>query len=907
MNRSVLVRAAAWIALAGVILPMQSVDAAGRRPFLFEDEPIPPGEPLPTVTVVGDPVPDPPTPGGPPDTSGGGYYVGRGDHSEFRRNRGDRQTVADASKGDPCDENGSNLQSGNPVVLSTGNKIETEVDFTSAGEMPLTLTRTYNHHWRYSGIFGKHWISNLDYSITIAPDESTIHAQRPDGRRIRFNRDPFNSNKWNEDKPNPIAYILRSGGNYAYSTEDNYNEVYDGEGRILRRTNINGISWRFEYENRYLTRVTHSSGRLNGSPLDRSMSLAWVDTMLLVIAPDGSTFAYQFEPNAFGPGTRRLMQAQITGDIGNPVVTIKYHYEDARFPGALTGKSIDNKRYSTFAYDAYARATDSKHAGPTPGTYVDAFHFEYSGTPISPPPGGPADPPPPGVPCNPVTHQCPANPIAPASPAAAAEDALVSMLTPVTNTVTETNPLGYKTTYTFVNGLLMSTSSQASAHCGARSSSRTYDAYGYEDRVTDFNGNVTDYNYAPNGQLSLVTEGWGSTVARTTSYTWDALRNRPLTETISGLRQTTYVYSPENRIASVTIKNLAPYGVTNQARAWTYKYTRWGVTGTLKTTVADGPLPGDTVITSYSEDGDVLAIASPTGTTTYSGYNGMGVPTHVVGENGEVIDYAWYPGGVLKSVTTYPNGVTPATTTYTYASGLLSTVTTPDGITTSFTYDNARRLVSTSRPVIGGTATRTLTYDASSNVIRIDESLAGGLRYRSYIDYDELDRVRGRRGNNQQSYQYTYDANGNLKTVTDSYAKTMTYTYDALGRLATSTDPLQGVATFKYDAADRLMSVKDPRGVVTTYQRDGFGQLWKEISPDRGTTAYYYLANGLPDTMTRGNGVQTIYHFDGLGRLTSLTAGGQSQTFSYDLCTNGVGRLCSGHRARHDAELHLRT
>ena len=72
MNRSVLVRAAAWIALAGVILPMQSVDAAGRRPFLFEDEPIPPGEPLPTVTVVGDPVPDPPTPGGPPDTSGGG-------------------------------------------------------------------------------------------------------------------------------------------------------------------------------------------------------------------------------------------------------------------------------------------------------------------------------------------------------------------------------------------------------------------------------------------------------------------------------------------------------------------------------------------------------------------------------------------------------------------------------------------------------------------------------------------------------------------------------------------------------------------------------------------------------------------------------------------------------------------
>jgi RHS repeat-associated protein len=45
--------------------------------------------------------------------------------------------------------------------------------------------------------------------------------------------------------------------------------------------------------------------------------------------------------------------------------------------------------------------------------------------------------------------------------------------------------------------------------------------------------------------------------------------------------------------------------------------------------------------------------------------------------------------------------------------------------------------------------------------------------------------------------------------------------------------------------------------------------------------------------MTRGNGVQTAYQFDGLGRLTKRTAAGQSETFSYDLCTNGVGRLCS--------------
>ncbi len=892
------VRQAWLIALAALLLVgfacRAIADVDRRNPFL----PIDPCDPdCPTVEVTGYYVKDPPTEGHPP--SYGGIGPGDiGDGGPFERNRGETELVHNAAAGDPCSDNGdasgSNPKRGNPIVLSTGNKVEPEVDFASTGEMPLTLVRTYNHAWNYVGLFGKYWLSNLDYSITVAADEGTIYAQRPDGRRIKFIRDPLHANRWNENRASPVAYIARSGAFYTLSTEDNYTEVYDGEGRISLRANINGVSWRFAYTNRYLTSVTHSSGRLNGSNLDRAIHLVWDASgkLILVTAPDGSAFGYSYAANAFGPGLNRLDSAQMAGGAGNPALTIDYHYEDARFPGALTGKSFNGRRYSTFAYDASARATDSKHGA------VDAYHFDYSGVPLNPPPGGPPDPPPPGVPCNPVTHQCPANPIAPdvgIPAAAAAEDALVRMIPDVTTTVTETNPLGYKTTYTFANGQLTATSSSASAHCGARSNIRTYDAFGYDDHVTDFNGNLTDYTYAATGQLLSKTEASGTAVARTTSYTWDTVRNRPLTRTIGGLNQRTYVYSPQNRVASLTVKNLAPYGTANQTRTWSYQYTTWlnGVSGVLKTVVADGPLPADTVIGSYSEDGDLLTLVSPTGTTMYSGYDAFGRPSHVVSENGEIVDYAFYPGGKLKSVTTYPNGATPATTSYVYADGLLSTVSTPDGVTTSFTYDNARRLATASRPVIGGTAMRALSYDAGSNVIRIDETLAGALKYRSYIDYDELDRVRARRGSNLQNYQYVYDANGNLTKATDSYAKTTTYAYDALNRLWSATDPLQSVSSFTYDAADRLKSVKDPHNVTTTYQRDGFGQLWKELSPDRGTTAYYYLANGLLDTMTRGNGVQTAYQFDGMGRPTKLTAGAQSETYSYDLCTNGIGRLCS--------------
>ncbi|MGN2243327.1 RHS repeat-associated core domain-containing protein [Frateuria sp. GZRR33] len=99
--------------------------------------------------------------------------------------------------------------------------------------------------------------------------------------------------------------------------------------------------------------------------------------------------------------------------------------------------------------------------------------------------------------------------------------------------------------------------------------------------------------------------------------------------------------------------------------------------------------------------------------------------------------------------------------------------------------------------------------------------------------------------------------------------------------------------TFTYDAGDHVASVKDPRNLVTSYTYDGVGQLWQQVSPDTGTTRYGYDAYGRRSSMTRAKGVVTNYGYDGLNRVTSATAGGQTQSFSYDSCTNGIGRLCS--------------
>ena len=167
------------------------------------------------------------------------------------------------------------------------------------------------------------------------------------------------------------------------------------------------------------------------------------------------------------------------------------------------------------------------------------------------------------------------------------------------------------------------------------------------------------------------------------------------------------------------------------------------------------------------------------------------------------------------------------------------------------------------------------------------------LVYRQYTDYDELGRVRRQRGNNGQSVTYTYDANGNVKSAKNALGHTTTYTYDALNRLVESRDPLNGRTQFQYDVADNVTRVIDPRNNATTYTYDGFGQLWRQVSPDTGTTSFQYDQYGRQTGMVRASGAATTYAYDGAGRLTSVQAGGQTQSFAYDACSNGKGRLCT--------------
>lgn len=808
----------------------------------------------------------------------------------------------DGNVGEPAKSSLAPKTSGNPIVLSTGNKIEPELDFTSSGEFALGLSRTYNHYWQGAGLFGKHWVSNFDYKLTfgsIALDacyprpgggacsigsNTIIYAWRPDGRTIKYIKNATDG-VFYEDKPGPISTITKlADGSFALRGEDHEYETYSAAGYVASVGNGAGINWTFTYNGTYPSRVTHTSGRY--------VEFVWTVSQLTSVRDTaGNYYGYAYTANTFGTGLHRLASSS---QPGAPVTTTTYHYEKASDATALTGKSYNGVRYSTFSYDANGYATGTEHNG------VEGHVFAYT----------------PGA------------------------NGLL--------TVVETNPLGKQTTYSFKNGKPISVTGHPSTYCPTTSYAFTEydDVTGYPKMKSDFNDNETAFTYNAKGQLTQQIEAYGTPQARTTNYVWDAAENRLISMTVVGLSRTAYEYGPAKRISRVIVTNLSAYGVANQTRETLYTYTDYGywlpggvrVVGMLASVTVDGPLAGtsDVMTTSLDNQGNVTSITNSLGhSAIYSSHNGLGQPGRMTGANGVIEDYLYDERGRMTRARTYPNGTTPADTLYTYnVSGQVASITGPDGIITQHEYDVALRLTKRYRDVTGVLSgggfqeQQDYLYDNASNVTRTQNWAVEGhyenqfrcwmpigappedcaepdfeqvwvttpVRKRaSYTDYDELSRPRASRGNAGQNVRYTYDLSGNVETITDSLNRITTLKYDALDRVIESKGPAPSnlVTKFEYNVANQLTKVTDPRNKITTYVYDGFGQLWAQTSPDTGTTTFQFDAAGQRTQMTRNDGSITTYTYDGLGRLTGITAGGQTQSYGYDWCVNGKGRICN--------------
>ena len=134
--------------------------------------------------------------------------------------------------------------------------------------------------------------------------------------------------------------------------------------------------------------------------------------------------------------------------------------------------------------------------------------------------------------------------------------------------------------------------------------------------------------------------------------------------------------------------------------------------------------------------------------------------------------------------------------------------------------------------------------------------------------YDSLGRVT-RAVCDGKSYEYIYDAYGNLKEKRSNGKRLVSYTHDRAGQIT---------------------EIMDPAGVSTRYEYDILGRRSRIYNNDGLEVRYGYDALNRIRHIRYGNGVETAYTYDGDGNIRTLeTKAGENVLLSFAYRYDGNG------------------
>jgi RHS repeat-associated protein len=281
------------------------------------------------------------------------------------------------------------------------------------------------------------------------------------------------------------------------------------------------------------------------------------------------------------------------------------------------------------------------------------------------------------------------------------------------------------------------------------------------------------------------------------------------------------------------------------------------------------------------------------------GYDPDGNQTSAKDWNGNTTSYSYDAAGQLTSTTQPVTSSSSVTTAAGYdAAGNQTAVTGGNGNTTWTTYNSWNQPESVTEPATAaapGAAARTWTTSYTKDGQPASVSQPGGIT-QSY-SYDPLGDVTGKSGTGAPAatpaLSYGYDLDGRLASAT-APGGTDTFGYNANGQL-TSTGGPSGTASFQYNG-DQLMSSRTDAAGDTSYTYDKAGRLATVADPLTGSALTYgYNADSLPATISYATGstagAARSYTYNGLQQLTGDTvtsaAGATIASAGYGYNANG--------------------
>lgn len=830
--------------------------------------------------------------------------AGLGSATDGTGARGAADSASKANARDP----GSPFE-GDPINTSTGNFYRQETDFESPSG--LMFRRFYNSSPRAPGSsLGPQWRHLFDRRLEVlasntgaAGEYTFIRAIRPDGSSERFTR---TSSGWTVDADVADVLVDREAGTgYAlqlaanrqteiYDATGLLKEVYDAAGKKLLSLQYSDATTPADVAPvaGLLLTVGDASGRTLSFKYDASSRLT---TMML---PDGASQTFGYNP------------AGQLASVTYPDATSKgYIYNETANSPTVAGTSfltgiVDEKgvRYETIKFDYTHRAYHAEFAGGVDTTTLDYAASTWKGT-------------------LPVTVK---------------------------------GPLGATSKLGFVDtgkGRLMPAGGSAACgdQCNQPYKAMTYDVNGYPASVTDFKGITTRTTYTADGLLAEQVDAADTPQQRTTTTTWDSALRSPLSRVVKnsagvavsssswkynalGLEVARCEVDPANSAAVGYVCGTAtnaPAGV----RQWTTAYCS-AVDATHCPQVGlvlaeDGPRSDVQDVTGYSyyltadesgcgvlggschRAGDLQTETNALGqVTTRLAYDRNGRVSRLRDATGTIHDFGYSTRGKLTSITERSSVDGTAftndrVTSLSYdATGNVASVVDPDGVSLSYTYDDAHRLVQINDGA--GNHIR-YTLDVAGNRTKEEVFDAGGGLKRSLSRvYNKLGQLVSQKTAAGNSTDFTCDLANNVQLITDALKRKTQFDYDPYGRPSRVLQDVSGMAVetrYEYDVEGRTTKVVDPKGLATIYGYSGLGDLLSRQSPDTGATTASYNSAGQPAKQVDANGTASSYIYDALGRVVRKVYGDQAIVASYvydqveDICSAGdsfaSGRLSS--------------
>lgn len=657
----------------------------------------------------------------------------------------------------------------------------------------------------------------------------------PQGKRIR--QLPNGENYY----LNELTRIQKSNNEFIVTLPDGGVETYTLNGRLLSKKNAYSIGWVLSYdENKRLIKVTHTNGK--------SIKLIWYAGELSeVIDPAGNIYSYHHN-------YRSLYLVSYPKNTGSR--TYLYGENGADSYHMLSGIWINRKPYNSY----YFNGNKAVQSGRSDGTQVDRLTFGDNYTIV-------------------------------------------------------TNPLGAVIKYIYTDNKknkLAKVERSGVNNCPNSSMENTYDNNGYVISTKDWNGIETQYQRDRFGRVTQETIGIQNSDASNAyirkysylGYTTLITQIQIFNGSNGLIREETYSYYGANEPAKNRIKSqtICSKTGTTTCSIIAYGYSLY-TNGMLDDVVIN--INGKNTVYSYNSEGNLVQVKNALGhAIRYLKHSGLGLASEVIYPNGLFEYYSYDARGRTTSINQAFGGLRdvrlnnfeygPFGVTQIDRIGINGTLYRFKRIRESIDYnDNG-----TVAQITHGQGSQVLTsqeyqYSNLGQPLSVRFKEGGSVRYSKSNQHNQLGWVTSDLGNNGQNQRYEYDANGNVIKETDSLGKITTYAYDLHGNLNKESRSDGSTILYSYDAVGQLISVKDAKGNTTTYSYDGFGQLLSTNSPDTGLTQYQYDPDGNLIRLIRANNISTIYSYDALNRRTKAQTGDQIQSWVYDNCSNGIGRLCA--------------